>query len=383
MKKIVIIGANSFQNPLIVRAKEMGYETHVFAWQDGSVGERTADVFYPISIIEKEKILEECRKINPCAVVTIASDLAAITANYIANALGLPANSEACVKKSTNKYLMRQSFNKAGVSVPRFIKVSLADFEKQAEGLTYPLIVKPTDRSGSRSITEVADKTKLRAAVERAVGDSFEKKAIVEEYIDGEEYSFESISYQGKHTRLAVTKKYTTGRPHYIENGHIEPSGLSDEVLERVTTEIFRALDALEIENGASHAEFRINGKGKIGIIEIGARMGGDCIGSDLVRISTGYDYVRMVIQTALGMRPDFSRVQEPKIAWIRFLMTRNEVINFQKIRETFAEKISFVSEIDKSEHEVIDSSSRLGYFIMALDCVDEVEEVTDLVETE
>ena len=59
MRKIAIIGANSFQNPLILKAKEMGFETHVFAWQDGSIGEKTADYFYPISIVEKEEILEK------------------------------------------------------------------------------------------------------------------------------------------------------------------------------------------------------------------------------------------------------------------------------------------------------------------------------------
>ena len=67
MKKVVIIGANDFQNPLILKAKELGYETHVFAWKDGSIGEKTADYFYPISIVEKDKILEECKiylKIN-------------------------------------------------------------------------------------------------------------------------------------------------------------------------------------------------------------------------------------------------------------------------------------------------------------------------------
>ena len=84
MKKIVIIGANSFQNPLILKAKEMGFETHVFAWREGAVGERTADVFYPVSIVEREQILEECRRINPVAVVSIGSDLAMLTLNYVA-----------------------------------------------------------------------------------------------------------------------------------------------------------------------------------------------------------------------------------------------------------------------------------------------------------
>ena len=63
MEKIVIIGANEFQNPLILKAKELGYETHVFAWKDGSIGEKTADYFYPISIIEKEEILKKCKQI--------------------------------------------------------------------------------------------------------------------------------------------------------------------------------------------------------------------------------------------------------------------------------------------------------------------------------
>ena len=83
MKKIVIIGANDFQNQLILKAKEMGFETHVFAWQDGSIGEKTADYFYPISIVETDAILEKCREIQPDAVTTIASDLANITVSKV------------------------------------------------------------------------------------------------------------------------------------------------------------------------------------------------------------------------------------------------------------------------------------------------------------
>ena len=121
MRKIAIIGANSFQNPLILKAKEMGFETHVFAWQDGSIGEKTADYFYPISIVEKEEILEKCREIQPEAVVTIASDLANITVQYVAEGLGLVHNSRESIEISTNKYLMRQAFAKAGVPTTKFM----------------------------------------------------------------------------------------------------------------------------------------------------------------------------------------------------------------------------------------------------------------------
>ena len=74
MKKIVIIGANNFQMPLIKKAKQLGYETHVFAWADGAVGAEFADYFYPISIGEKDEILEKCKEIKPDAVTSVASD---------------------------------------------------------------------------------------------------------------------------------------------------------------------------------------------------------------------------------------------------------------------------------------------------------------------
>lgn len=93
MKKLAIIGANDFQRQLILKAKDMGLETHVFAWEDGAVGKANADYFYPISIIEKEQILEKCKEIGIDGICSIASDLAVLTVDYVAEKMGLNANS--------------------------------------------------------------------------------------------------------------------------------------------------------------------------------------------------------------------------------------------------------------------------------------------------
>lgn len=380
MKKIVIIGANDFQNPLILKAKQMGFETHVFAWQDGSIGERTADYFYPISIVEKEQILEKCREINPDAVVTIASDLAGITVNYLARNLGLPCNSERNILISTNKYEMRKAFAAAGVSTPEFCVIDEKTDLERIRRMKLPVIVKPTDRSGSRGITKLESWKNLEDAIKVAIENSFEKRALVEEYLEGDEYSCECISQNGIHHFLTITKKFTTGHPHFIETGHMEPSDLDADVIDNIKKQIFNALDALEITVGASHSEFKIDKDGNARIIEIGSRMGGDCIGSDLVMLSTGYDFVKMTIQAALGEELEFVQEIDPKVAFIRFIFSKEDYENYQKIRKEYPEKLYYASDMDvEMRDEVVDSSSRYGFYILNCDSQEEARRLAQL----
>lgn len=366
MKKLVIIGANDFQNQLILKAKSLGYETHVFAWEDGAVGKDTADYFYPISIVDKEYILDECRKIQPDGVCSIASDLAAITVNFVAENLGLPCNSTKYTSVQTNKYKMRKAMLEAGIDCPKFV---LADEKlnlSMLDDFYYPIIVKPTDRSGSRNIMKLDSISGVERAVKEACETSFEHKAIIEEYITGNEYSMETISYKGRHHFLAVTKKYTTGAPHFIETGHKQPSDLPDDIKNKAIDIVFKALDALHIENSAGHSEFRVDENGNIRIIEIGARMGGDCIGSDLVYLSTGNDFMKMVIDVAIGKSPEVLSKPENHNVEIRFLFDQNDLDEFYELKKNCPERIYRVSDFEiKNIGKAIDSSSRIGYYII------------------
>lgn len=373
MKKVVIIGANEFQNKLILKAKECGYETHVFAWQSGDIGEKNADYFYPISIVEKELILEECKKIKPDAVTSIASDLAVITVNYVAKHLGLTCNDPKDSLKCTNKYEMRRALKQAGLKTPEFQK---ANNVEELKINSYPLIVKPTDRSGSRAIALVNNEEELKEAIKNATENSFEKYAIIEEVIIGQEYSCECISFDGQHNFLTITKKYTTGFPSCIETAHIQPSGLSEEKQEEVKEIIFKALDALNIKNGASHSEFKIDENGEIGIIEIGARMGGDCIGSDLVQISTGYDFVKMVLDVSLGKSPEFIKTKEPKVAFIKFIFSKEEYEYLESLIKEKPEILYYKSKIEDMDKRIVDSSSRYGFYIFELNSMEQFKEI-------
>ena len=364
MKKIAIIGASYLQAPLIEKAKAIGLETHVFAWAADDVGEKIADYFYPISIIEKDEILTKCIEIGINGICTIASDLAVVTVNYVAEKMGLVGNSIEATLVSTNKHLMRRAFEQKGDPSPKSILIEkLEDIDEL--NVEFPVIAKPLDRSGSRGITKVYNGEELQAAVEDAMNQGFIKKALVEEFVEGQEYSVEYISYKGKHTFLALTKKYTTGSPGFIETAHLEPVIVGANTLGEIKQVVEHALSTLGIENGASHSELKISDTGDIKIVEIGGRMGGDFIGSSLVEISTGVDFVKAVIDVAMGNEPVIGFKDKQSAAAVRFIFDEQDISVLEKIKKEMPDSIvSF----DYDEHVgelVNDSSERHGYYIL------------------
>lgn len=362
-KNLAIIGASYLQLPLIEKAKQMGYTTHVFAWAAGDVGEKAADFFYPISITEVDDITNKCRDIGICGICSIATDLGSYTVNHVANALGLPGNGIESACMSTNKHLMREAFSKRGDPSPRSILVDETTDYSNIE-LTYPIVVKPTDRSGSRGVSKLESSDTLEEAVRAAIDASFEKKALVEDYVEGQEYSVEGISFNGIHHILAMTVKHTTGAPHFIETGHLEPAPMSEFMYQKVVMVVKHALDTLKIQNGASHSELKIDSDGTIKIIEIGARMGGDCIGSELVYYSTGIDYVRAVIQVACGHEPDLTVEHAPIPAEVKYLFTWDDVTEMNRVKLT-DEFIKVVAFFPENIGKTTDSSNRAGCYIM------------------
>lgn len=396
--KLAVVGASHFQLPLILKAQEMGCEVHAFAWECGDVGESAADVFHPVSIVEVERVVEECRRVGIDGICTIASDLSTITVNRTAHELGLVGNTLECTRLSTNKSFMRRAFALGGDPSPKSVLVSIDDVneavlqelgdavecvhltEKELEGfdplehgLAYPLIVKPVDRSGSRGVTKLEgpDGVSVSDALKLAFDQGFSKSALVEEFALGDEFSVEGMSWQGEHNILAITRKATTDAPHFIESAHLEPAFLSEEVAAAVKKTVLHALDTLGVTYGASHSELKIAPDGTMRLIEIGARMGGDCIGSNLVPLYTGIDYVRAVVDVALGNKPDLEPKGPSRAAAIRFLFDEEDFRVLDRLRVERPDLICaewFDSDEDTMSRVVSDSSTRRGHFIMAAD---------------
>ena len=363
MQKLAIIGASYLQQPLVQRAKEMGLYTICFAWNEGAVCKDVADMFYPISIIEKEQILDICRRERIDGICTIASDVAAPTVAYIAEQMGLDGNTYECALRANNKYLMRQAFSTAGVPCPKYVCMERGKGgDENMYGIEFPVIVKPSDRSGSMGVVKIEKKEDLLAAIKVAQDYSFTHQAMVEQFIDGREISVEFISYQGKHYPLQITDKITTEAPHFVELEHHQPADLTTAQYDEIYAITQRALTALGITNGASHSEYRITKDGKIYVMEIGARMGGDFIGSDLVQLSTGYDFLRGVIEVALGQFHE-PQLTEHNYSGIYFLSEKTAHLK-PIIEQHTLPQIVKTEITDNALHPLTCSGDRSGYLI-------------------
>ncbi len=373
-KVLAVIGASEFQVPLIRKAQSLGCTVHAFAWECGDLGESIADVFHPVSTAERDEVLRICKEVGVDGVCTIGSDFNNITATWVANRMGLSANTDECARLSTDKRAMRKAFAAAGDPSPVSIPVREGDsMPTELDGLTYPVIVKPSDRSGSRGITRLSSPEGLLDALTTAWDESFCKIALVEEFLEGDEFSVECMSWEGMHHVLQITRKFTTGNPHFIETAHLEPSLLPAEECARVEQVVMHALDTLGVQKGASHAELKVNGRGEPWIVEIGSRMGGDYIGSDLVPLSTGVDFVGAVVDVALGTEPDLRGLSSPRASAVRFVLSEEDVAILTDLRSKRPDLVVSESWSVPVGHEVVDSSTRFGHCIMAADSAEEL----------
>ncbi len=368
MKKIAIIGASYLQRPLVQKASELGIETHVFAWKKGNVVQDVADHFYPISILEKEEILNVCGDIGIDGITSIASDIAMPTVNYIADKLSLTGNTPGVTKASTDKFEMRKVLSGKGIECPRFQLFTTTDFKSENE-FTFPVIVKPTDRSGSRGVTKVESPEQVNEAIAKALSESIRGRVIVEEFIEGREFSVEMISYRGEHQFIAITDKETTGAPYFVEIAHHQPANISSEIKAKIIDTVKKAMDALGIENGASHSEVFLTKENEIRIVEIAGRMGGELIGSHMVPLSTGYDFLKAVIQVALGEKPDpVSPSKEAMFSGVYYVLPKagkiKKVKNHSKLYSEVKEAISILNEGDEISPVIDGAGKRAGIVV-------------------
>lgn len=305
MKRLLIIGASVLQLPAIQKAKKMGLYVAVADFNPKAIGIAYADEFYEVSTIDEEGIYQAAKKFGADGIMTLATDMPMRSVAYTAQRLNLVGITYDTAVKATDKGEMIKAFETAMVEHPwYFIFHAPEESEKIIDDITYPCISKPVDNAGSRGVMLINSREELKEAVRYSASNGRTGCVIVEEYLKGNEVSVEIIVLNGNVHILQVTDKLTTGNPHFVEMGHSQPSRLKEKDVDAIKDLAARAVKSVGINNGPAHVEIMLTENGPK-MIELGARMGGDCITTHLVPLSTGIDMVKASIQIALGEKPD------------------------------------------------------------------------------
>jgi len=294
---------------------------------------------------------------QPFSGVITSCDHYLVSAARVAEELGLPTVGSCVVKTVRDKYCMRTASAAAGLATPAFALAStVEEAAASAARIGYPVVVKPTDMSASAFVALARNEDELSAAAEQIIrydhnarGQALNAVALIEEFLDGDEVSVETVSVDGEIRVIAVTDKSLYSDTLFIETGHMVPAILDDVVLAAVHATVQDALAALGYTHGVAHTEVKLTSKGPR-IVEINPRVGGNWI-SELVLLVTGFDLIKAFVRLCLGSADVYEgpRTTVAKSAAIQFLLpsaagTLGSVRNWEEVVSRDAVWRSFVS---------------------------------------
>lgn len=372
MKKIMILGASILQLPAIKKAKEMGLDVIAVDMDPDAVGFKEEGITkLQISTIDTPRIVEAARAYQIDGIMTLASDMPMLAVATVCEELGLIGITPQTALNATNKAEMRMCFKAHDVPIPEFYIVSeLDEFMEATKHFTTKFIIKPADNSGNRGvklITDIADEKVLIQAFNYSKKYSRDGRVLLEEYMEGDEFSVETMSVDGVCHVIQVTDKLTSGAPYFVEMGHTQPSMFAEDIKMRIAEVAKAGIKALGIDHGPSHTEIKLTSTGPK-IVEIGARLGGDCITTHLVPLSTGINMVEANIRIALGEYTDL-KSRFNRGAAIRFIQSSVGVIKSIKGIDAVKKDsnvIEFVllKRVGDKISEIRNSLDRIGYVI-------------------
>jgi biotin carboxylase len=373
MGRLLVLGAGILQIPIIKKAKELG---HYVVAADGcpdAPGLEIADKPIVANIVSEEIMLSIAREENIDGVIHPCSEVAMNVMGRINDELGLSGIGKDAAVRATNKHLMRKAFETNGAPSPKSYLLDNSDHGWELFSMQFnsDAILKPSRNSGSRGISKVEkgiSKEEFTRLYEVALDESRDKSVLLEQFVEGPEFSVELIVWQNEVTVIAVTDKKTTGAPHFVELGHSQPSCYPDEIVNRIKNAAIAGVKALGVNACACHAEVKVQA-GNAYLMEVGARLGGDFISTILTPVSTGIDMVGAAIDCALGIRPDLNPKTDTCAVCIRyFCPIPGKLVSISDINALSSEHVLayeiYVREGDEI-YDVTSSLHRSGHVIV------------------
>lgn len=247
----------------------------------------------------------------PIAAVVPTEDRSTFLASVLSEALALPHNAPSAVAATSDKKILRQRLQEAGLPYPAFqIYSSVLSPNTIAEDVQFPVVLKPTGLSGSQGVIRANGPDEFITAFDRIKRllkdpDIIQRKGskpgeiLVERYIPGKEVALEGLLCKGELSCLALfDKPDPLEGPYFEETLYVTPSRLSQTLQKNIVAAVSQGAEAIGLKEGPVHAELRIS-ENTVWIIELAARsIGGRC--GKVLRFGTGMSLEEIIVRHAL-----------------------------------------------------------------------------------
>lgn len=305
-KKILLLGGSAAQLIAIEKAKELGYYTVLCDYLPDNPGQYIADSFHLVSTTDKEAVLKVAKEEQINGIVAYSSDPAAPTAAYVANAMNLPGMNYDVVRHFCEKQLFREFLSKNGFNVPQSVKVTVPYIYDSIDIslLQFPLIVKPTDSSGSKGITVIESENELKEALKYAQEYSRNKVLIIEEFIRRDHpfvIEAEIFAINGEVVTWGIINSIrdTASNP-LLPAAYSYPLEVSESRKQLVRKEVSRLVKVTGNTSGAFNIEMIIDKHDRLFFLDAGPRNGGNML-PEFISMIARKDIVEATIKTAMG----------------------------------------------------------------------------------
>lgn len=388
MKKILLLGGSAQQLVAIQAAKALGYYTVVCDYLPDNPGQHIADKYYGASTTDIEAIYKIARDENVNGILAYASDPAALPAAIVAERLGLPTNPAKSVEILGLKYPWRQFLCNNGFACPRIYSfhptTSIDEIIANATDFTFPIVVKPTDSSGSKGVTVLNDWSELEKAIAWADSYSRNKVLLIEEYI---QRGFPSVIggdifvWDGKIVLYGEMECLRDSlRSPLIPIGEKKPLSLNELQKERIYSELQRIVTTLDIRFGEMNIEILLDKDDNVHFLELGPRAGGNMIPIQLSD-AFGVDLVKANVQAAMGETPDFigTEVKPLPGCYMHYVLHSYENGFFKDVEiDDSISRFIYRKVIYKNVGDVVEAfdgaGKAIGILFLHFDTVDEME---------
>lgn len=337
MKKLMILGGSNYAIPVIKAAKHLGIYTITADYLPNNIAHKFSDEYVNVSIIDKEKTLEEAIKHNIDGIMSFACDPGVVTAAYVAEQMKLPnvgPYESVCILQNKSKF--RDFLAKNGFTVPTAKGYNNAgDALKDIDMFHWPVIVKPTDSAGSKGVIRVDNPENLEKSIQYALSYSHSDEFIIEDFITQHGYSSDtdSFSVDGdlKFVSFNCQRFDHEAKNPYTPAAYSWPSSMTEESQEELKNEIQRLLKLLKMRTAIYNIETREGNDGKAYIMELSPRGGGNRL-SECLRYATGVDMITNMVKYSVGLPLDEITQKPYDGFWAEIILHSTEPGTFKEL---------------------------------------------------